>query len=316
VSRDTAPGPDPPLRSAEDPSPPPAAAVRAGYARSFDALNEVVTGTKYDRYLRFFNFGYEPLAGEQPATALPRNLPNRSSANLLFQIVDDTDLGGAAVLEIGCGRGGNLGLLLDHRGVSRVAGLDVARSSVQFCRRTYPGDRAGFLQADAQAVPFADASFDAVLNVESSGCYPDITSFYCEVARVLRPGGRFLYADLFRRDLLPDLRRALLDLPFELLAERDITANVVAARTTRADRQRRAFGDGVPTSGFGEWVGAEGSTLHELLTDGSTGYFILRLRRRDEPLRAGAGALSAGTRRAIEDISRLGVELLGPAHGS
>jgi len=302
---------------------PPAAAgaetrreVREAYERSFDALNEVLGSTKYDRYLRFFNFGYLPLDGEPVSgPPLPRNLPNKASAHLLFEIVGDIDLAGARVLEVGCGRGGNLDLVRTHLGVGPVTGLDVAGSSVRFCRDTYGGTGATFLQADAQALPVADGSVDAVLNVESSGCYPDITAFYADVARVLRPGGHFLYADLIRRDLLPQLRSALLGLPFELLAERDITANVVAARAARADRQRRAFGDGAAPTGFGEWVGAEGSTLHELLTDGSTGYFILRLRRATGAADPADASLDDEARRAIEEISRLGTQLLGPESG-
>ncbi len=305
-------------------TPPPAAAdtasgagdarpeVRRAYERSFDTLNDVLASTKYDRYLRFFNFGYEPLPGEAPVgPRLPRNLPNRSSANLLFQIVGDTPLAGARVLEVGCGRGGNLDLLRSHLDVGPVVGLDVAGSSVRFCQSTY-GTAAAFLQADAQALPVATGAFDAVLNVESSGCYPDIAAFYTDVARALRPGGVFLYADLIRHDLLPHLRAALLRLPFDLLAERDITANVVAARTARAERQRRAFGDGTAPAGFGEWVGAEGSTLHDLLTDGTTGYVILRLRRTDRGIEPGAAVLDEDASAAVVEIARLGTQLLGP----
>lgn len=41
-----------------------------------------------------------------------------------------------------------------------------------------------------------DESFDAVINVEAAHGYPDFPRFLAEVAPVLRPGGRFLYADM------------------------------------------------------------------------------------------------------------------------
>jgi fatty-acid O-methyltransferase len=52
-----------------------------------------------------------------------------------------------------------------------------------------------FVQGDAQNLHFPDQSFDAVINVEGSHIYPNFERFLGEVARVLRPGGHFLYAD-------------------------------------------------------------------------------------------------------------------------
>ena len=49
------------------------------------------------------------------------------------------------------------------------------------------------MQGDAQDLPFPDESFDAVINVEASHIYPNFERFLGEVARVLRPGGHFLY---------------------------------------------------------------------------------------------------------------------------
>ena len=77
-----------------------------------------------------------------------------------------------------------------------MVGLDLAERAVAHCNATHGRDRLDFRAGDAENLPFADGSFDAVLNVESSHCYPDITKFFAEVARVLRPGGYLLMADL------------------------------------------------------------------------------------------------------------------------
>ena len=50
-----------------------------------------------------------------------------------------------------------------------------------------------------KACRFPIDSYDAVVNVEASHLYPDVPRFLAEVARVLRPGGHFLYADFRRR---------------------------------------------------------------------------------------------------------------------
>ena len=43
------------------------------------------------------------------------------------------------------------------------------------------------MHGDAESLPFADRSFDAVINVEASHAYPHFPRFLAEVARVLRP---------------------------------------------------------------------------------------------------------------------------------
>ncbi|MFN8039926.1 MAG: class I SAM-dependent methyltransferase [Acidimicrobiales bacterium] len=291
--------------------------VRTSYRDSFDQLNDRLVGTKFHKYLRFFNFGYAVLEGEEPAgPALPRRFPNLDSAQLLFQVVGDTDLTGRRVAEVGCGRGGNIGLLLDHAGIASAVGLDLAGTSLDFCRQTYPADRSAFAQSDAEALPLADGSVDAVVNIESSGCYPDVERFFREVARVLAPGGWFLWADLSRREMVAAYQRAFGDLGLEVAAHRDITPNVLASRAARAERQRLAFGDGRAIEGFEEWVGADGSALHEQLSDRRCAYTIIRARKVG-PATAGPGPLFSPAEQAmILEFSRFGADVLSGRGGS
>ncbi len=257
-------------------------AIGQGYRENFDRFNEVLHATKYDRFLRFFNFGYAPLEGEEHyGPPLGRNYPNRDSALLLFQVVGEADLTGATVLEVGCGRGGNLGLLMEHYDVGRVFGTDIAFNSMAYCTDRYPAERARFFQADAQFVPVRTGSVDAVLNVESSGCYPDVERFFRDVSRVLRPGGWFLYADLMARTFVDRYREVFTALGLDVVGEKDVTPNVAESRRLRAERQRLAFGDGKAPEGMEEWVGADGSTLNDVLTGGKGAYHVFRCRRSD-----------------------------------
>lgn len=56
-------------------------------------------------------------------------------------------------------------------------------------------DNVRFERADAEALPFADASFDLVTTRIAPHHFPNPARYVAEVARVLRPGGRFVLND-------------------------------------------------------------------------------------------------------------------------
>ncbi len=60
---------------------------------------------------------------------------------------------------------------------------------------THLTDRITFTNASALAMPFADASFDAAWTVHATMSIGDKARLYAEIARVLRPGGRFAFFD-------------------------------------------------------------------------------------------------------------------------
>lgn len=283
--------------------------VRAGTAGNFDALNDHLAGTAYDRHLRFLNFGYEPLDGEpRPGPSLPVAFPNKDAARLVFAVVDGTDLVGAQVLDVGCGRGGAVGLLARYAGASRVVGLDLSFGNVVFAARTATEGATAFARGSAEQLPFPDRSFDVAFNLESSACYPSMESFYREVARVLRPGGTFLYADLFPTAVQQPCRDALAACGLQLDREHDVTEQVVRSRQRRAERQRVALARSAPGSGLDEWVGQEGSSLFERLEQRTAHYLALRLRRTDVEPAAGPlfdHAAAAALRATAEEAVRL-----------
>ena len=103
-------------------------------------------------------------------------------------------LAGDRVLEIGSGRGGGLAWLARRDPHRRFVGIDLSAENLKVARRRFGHDCA-FLQGNADGLPFADDSFDIVLNVESSNGYPDFEAFLSEVRRVLVPGGTLCFAD-------------------------------------------------------------------------------------------------------------------------
>jgi SAM-dependent methyltransferase len=97
---------------------------------------------------------------------------------------------GTRLLDVACGPG-----YVCRRGVERVAavtGLDFSQAMLAIAREVAPG--AAFEDGDAQALPFADASFDAVTSAFMIGHLADPDRAMVEARRVLRRGGRLAAA--------------------------------------------------------------------------------------------------------------------------
>lgn len=101
-----------------------------------------------------------------------------------------------AILDAGCGIGGSTIELAERYGACATG---ITLSPVQAQRATERaqaaglGDRLAFQVADAQATPFADASFDLLWSLESGEHLPDKAAFFREAYRLLQPGGQLLF---------------------------------------------------------------------------------------------------------------------------
>jgi ubiquinone/menaquinone biosynthesis C-methylase UbiE len=167
--------------------------------------------------------------------------------------------------------------LLADRFACDVTGVDLAPEAIAFCRRTHrlPGVR--FEVGDSEHLPFDDASFDAVTNIESSHTYPRLRSFLAEVKRVLRTGGVFLYTDLLPVQRWDEVRAILGPLRLSIVSERHITANVLASCDAVAATRAEAFGGG--TEMINNFLAVPGSMVYEQMRAGAWEYRIVRARR-------------------------------------
>jgi SAM-dependent methyltransferase len=106
------------------------------------------------------------------------------------------DVAGREVLDVGCGAAQSARWLV--RQGARVTAFDVSAGQLRQARRLEA--RTGtavtrLVQADAQRLPFADGAFDVACS--AFGAVPfvaDSARTMREVARVLRPGGRFVFS--------------------------------------------------------------------------------------------------------------------------
>ncbi|MFJ2579811.1 class I SAM-dependent methyltransferase [Kitasatospora aureofaciens] len=97
-------------------------------------------------------------------------------------VVDELAATSGTVLDIGCGNGKFVGRLHHDRPDLQIVGTDISAGILADVEKPV-------LVADAQALPFADDSADAVLALHMLYHVSDIETTIKELARVLRPGG-------------------------------------------------------------------------------------------------------------------------------
>jgi fatty-acid O-methyltransferase len=173
----------------------------------------------------FINWGYE----EDPPMGLPLEAtdePHRYAIQLYHRTATQVDLAGKRVLEVSCGHGGGASYLMRTLAPASYTGLDLNRAGIDFCRQKHKLPGLDFVCGNAEDLPFADESFDVLINIEASHCYPHFDRFLNEVRRVLRPGGHFLYADVRARNFIATWEQELAAAPLRLVTEKVINEEV------------------------------------------------------------------------------------------
>jgi SAM-dependent methyltransferase len=101
---------------------------------------------------------------------------------------------GEKVLDVGTGTG-NLALTAAREGAT-VTGIDLTPNLLEVARRTSAllGLKVDWREGDAEALPFADGAFDVVLSQFGHMFAPRPEVATAEMLRVLRPGGRIVFA--------------------------------------------------------------------------------------------------------------------------
>lgn len=252
--------------------PPDKARIREFY----DALSRRLAQSKLGDASVFLNYGYVSLGADDEARADVPRRPDPTAVRLVCELIGAADLRGRQVLDVGCGRGGTVALLAELYGADAI-GVDLAPEAIAFCRRRHRRPDVRFEVGDAERLPVATASMDAVTNIESSHVYPNRHGFFAEVRRVLKAGGVFFYTDLLPVAHWADVRTTLEALGLHPLGDRNITANVRASCDAVAARHAKAFGR--RDAQMDNVLAVPGSQVYEQMRSGAWEYRMLRARR-------------------------------------
>jgi ubiquinone/menaquinone biosynthesis C-methylase UbiE len=100
------------------------------------------------------------------------------------------------VLELGCGSGYAMKLILEQNRVGKVVGLDlsptVIRSAMIRNKQAINEEKANLVQANVKSLPFENEQFDKVFSIHSIYFWDELSVAISEIYRVLKPGGSLI----------------------------------------------------------------------------------------------------------------------------
>jgi len=109
----------------------------------------------------------------------------------------------ARILETAAGTGIVTGALIHEAPRAEIVATDLNQAMIDVAAKRIMSWRVAFQAADAQALPFEDGGFDAVVCQFGAMFFPDRVGAYREARRVLKPGGRYLFNVWDRLDRNP-----------------------------------------------------------------------------------------------------------------
>jgi arsenite methyltransferase len=164
---------------------------------------------------------------------------------------------GETVLDLGCGAGLDLYLYAQKIGATgRLIGLDLSEAMLAKARDNFASlgiKNVEWLHASADAIPLPDESVDLVTANGIFNLSPDKGAAMREVTRVLKPGGRTIFAEIVLKSELPTEIRTGIDDWFRCIGGALVQDDLLARLETSGLRRPQVL-----------WLGRNARTGHEL----------------------------------------------------
>ncbi|MGF1498741.1 MAG: class I SAM-dependent methyltransferase [Elainellaceae cyanobacterium] len=236
--------------------------------------------------ITLMNYGYANLEMAHSSPFLLNQNANgeieRYCLQLYHYAATRVPIQGKDVLEVGCGRGGGAAYVAQNLNPRSLLGIDLANGNINLCKRTYAESNLKFLVGNAESLAFPSDSFDVVLSIESSHCYPHPERFFSEVFRVLRADGYLILADFRSRSDIAATKELLQLSKFKFIEEEDVTKNVLQAMDLEHERKLAIIHQMVPPSlhnlAYG-FAATKDSNTYRDFQSGELAYFLYVLKK-------------------------------------
>lgn len=187
--------------------------AKQGRWRIRDIFNDVYRGqTQSPTFTKILQ---DALGDEYPAEVEPCGFLSKTDLRSLAQWLNVGP--GKTFVDMGCGRGGG-GLWVARETGASLVGVDISKTAIEDAQQRVGAfgleGRAQFRVGEFAGSGLPSASYDGVMSVDALYLVADKTGSIAEMARVLRPGARFVFttwdvdAPLMVRDHRPLLASA------------------------------------------------------------------------------------------------------------
>lgn len=125
---------------------------------------------------------------------------------------------GQKILEIGCGRGVGTEIIFEQFGAGEVHAFDIDPEMIRLAKKRlsrFPAEKLRLFVGDAENIDAPDNSYDAVFDFGIIHHIPEWQNSVREVARVLKPNGKFYFEEVTEKALNRWLYRTFLKHPTE-----------------------------------------------------------------------------------------------------
>ena len=230
--------------------------------------------------LKLMNYGYH-----SPGLELRLQQEDeieRYSIQLYSFVANQADIKGKNILEVGSGRGGGASFIARYLHPSSITGIDISKDAIELCLKFYSISSLNFIVGDSENIPFADNSYDILINVESSHCYGDMKKFLSESYRVLKPGGFFLFCDFRTKSSIEELYDQFSSSDLQFINRVDITENIISGLDNLSSYREKHIDESVPLifrKIFKTYAGIKGTEIYNAFSSGSMTYVCAILKK-------------------------------------
>jgi ubiquinone/menaquinone biosynthesis C-methylase UbiE len=234
-----------------------------------------------DDGLQFINYGYVPDDGVLVQLTDDDNALDgyaHVGLQLYHEVANTVPIKDKNVIEIACGRGGGSLYIARYLQPKTMTGIDLCVKSINFANKVLKPkcqmNNLHFQVGNAMdLVDIPSNVYDVVVNVESSHCYPNFSTFMMEVYRILKPGGYCVLCDMRVAQHIQHMENDMVQTGFIIQQNVNITENVLkglkVCSVKREAKIKAKLGVLYSYSILGPllcgFAGVEGSVMYEYL---------------------------------------------------